>query len=145
VLGDFNIHVDQPLDNFSSSFSTLLNTFDLKQHITDPTHSSGHTLDLLVTKSSTILTTLGTCEPSLSDHSAVFWKIPAFVTSRPTRIIKTYRKFSSINTDLFSADIVASSVYSNPAPNLSAYIIQFCPHFNSRQTCSTKDWLLSSC
>ena len=48
ITGDFNIHVDILSDPFSKSFSNLLETFDLKLHITFPTHNSGYTLDLLI-------------------------------------------------------------------------------------------------
>ncbi len=39
ITGDFNIHVDILSDPLSKSFSNLLETFDLKQHITFPTHN----------------------------------------------------------------------------------------------------------
>ena len=53
--GDFNFHVDDPLAPHVSSFLDLLSTFNLTQHITYPTHNSTHTLDLLITRSTSSL------------------------------------------------------------------------------------------
>src|SRR5271155_5102023 len=72
ITGDFNIHVDILSDPFSKSFSNLLETFDLKQHITFSTHDRGHTLDLLITrKNSTIIPDINYTIPGISDHHAI--------------------------------------------------------------------------
>ena len=56
ITGDFNYHVDCTSDPTVSQFLSLLDAFDLTQLITFPTHSSGHTLDLFITRhSSTIV------------------------------------------------------------------------------------------
>ena len=51
LAGDFNIHFDLSSDSQTIRFNDILKTFDLIQHVASPTHSSGHTLDLIVTKS----------------------------------------------------------------------------------------------
>ena len=112
-------------DGFAIAFSTLLDTFGLIQHISMPTHSSGHTLDLLITKNSTTLPESGTTDPFLSDHSAIFFKLPIVYNPRPSRTVKVVRKFSAINSQNFSADILDSSLYSEPASTLSEYTEQF--------------------
>jgi len=125
IMGDFNIHMDVANDGFAIAFSTLLDTFGLIQHISMPTHSSGHTLDLLITKNSTTLPESGTTDPFLSDHSAIFFKLPIVYNPRPSRTVKVVRKFSAINSQNFSADILDSSLYSEPASTLSEYTEQF--------------------
>ena len=50
IGGDFNTHVDNPNDRNGQMFSDLLESLGLKQHIVGPTHKSGHTLDLLITR-----------------------------------------------------------------------------------------------
>ena len=125
AIGDFNLHLDQPDDTYSNSFNTLLETFDLRQHITSSTHTSGHILDLLITKSTSSVSTSGVTDFCLSDHKAVHCQIPTNVTSRPTRIYKTVRKISSIDTVEFSSDIMSSSLYTNPEPTLSKFCLQF--------------------
>ena len=52
ISGDFDFHLDDPSDNARKTFTDLLETFGLSQHVTTPTHSSGHTMDLLILRSS---------------------------------------------------------------------------------------------
>ncbi|KAL7378551.1 hypothetical protein ABVT39_015497 [Epinephelus coioides] len=49
ITGDFHLHIDNTSDPVPREFFNLLNCFDFKQHITQPTHSRGHTLDLVIT------------------------------------------------------------------------------------------------
>ena len=58
ILGDFNIHMDVNNDSECKQFTSLLASFDLVQHVHGPTHSRGHTLDLIITKKTTKSQTL---------------------------------------------------------------------------------------
>jgi len=49
VCGDFNVHVDHPDDFYAVQLAQLLLTFDCIQHVAEPTHTAGHTLDLCQT------------------------------------------------------------------------------------------------
>ena len=51
ICGDFNLHLDDLLDNYSKKLMDLQETFSLSQHVSRPTHQSGHTLDLIITHS----------------------------------------------------------------------------------------------
>ena len=51
ISGDFNFHLDDLCDNDTKKFMDLLETFRLSQHVSGPTHLSGHTLDLIITPS----------------------------------------------------------------------------------------------
>ncbi len=123
IMGDFNVHLDSQDDHYSAAFSSILEAFDLKQHISSPTHSSGHILDLLITRDKTLMIDFGVSEQSLSDDSAIFCKLPVTVNSLLTRTVTTYRKLSSIDFGAFSADIMASSLYSNPSLTPASYSI----------------------
>ncbi len=49
IAGDFNIHIDNAEIKTTKEIITVLNTFDLIQHVHGPTHNNrGHTLDLLI-------------------------------------------------------------------------------------------------
>ncbi len=50
IAGDFNIHTDNAEIKTTKEIITVLNTFDLSQHVHGPTHNRGHTLDLLITR-----------------------------------------------------------------------------------------------
>src|SRR6267154_1483499 len=76
---------------FSTSFLSLLRTFDLTQLVSFPTHSDGHTLDLLITRaSSSILSNIdySILPSSFSDHSAILSSLNVPSSSRPPSITK---------------------------------------------------------
>ena len=48
IIGHFNFHMDDTADRYSAHFGSLLELFNLKQHVAVPTHRSGHILDLVI-------------------------------------------------------------------------------------------------
>jgi len=54
IVGDLNIHVDTPSCQFSADFLSVLEWLGLQQHVEVPTHTKGHTLDLVITDSASI-------------------------------------------------------------------------------------------
>src|SRR5437899_5680938 len=66
ITGDFNFHVDDPNSSFGSSFHSFLDTFGLSQLVSFPTRTAGHTLDLLITRSSSTLFLISTMPVRLS-------------------------------------------------------------------------------
>lgn len=52
LTGDYNVHVDVTSDYDAMKFADLLECFGLVQHVTEPTHEDGHTLDLIITRCS---------------------------------------------------------------------------------------------
>ena len=126
ISGDFNIHIDTPLAPYVSSFLTLLDTFDLQQHVNFPTHTSGHTLDLLISKSSsTLISETDYSNPALSDHYAVLSILSIPIPSRLPRITKFIRSISKVDPVKFSNDILKSVLYTSPASTLDSYLLQF--------------------
>ncbi|XP_039608793.1 uncharacterized protein LOC120528703 [Polypterus senegalus] len=47
LLGDFNIHMDNSNHPLTKDFSSCLDSLDFKQYVNFPTHTKGHTLDLV--------------------------------------------------------------------------------------------------
>ena len=45
IVGDFNFHYDVPTNTYTSRLIDLLDSFNLRQSLTTPTHRSGHILD----------------------------------------------------------------------------------------------------
>lgn len=50
MVGDFNFHVNDASDRSAQRFLRLLEAFNLKQHFWVPTHRSGNTLGLVITR-----------------------------------------------------------------------------------------------
>jgi len=106
VTGDFNVHVDVHDDVNATRLRALLQSFDCVQHVDQPTHRDGHTLDLVVTSSDTKLSHLHVGD-LLSDHALVTFSLgmkrPRAVRQRTT--IRPWKKFCR---SAFEADLAAS-------------------------------------
>ena len=50
ILGDFNIHIDVPSDVDARKLQDLFDCLGLEQHVREPTHTRGHTLDLIISR-----------------------------------------------------------------------------------------------
>ncbi|KAK6195692.1 hypothetical protein SNE40_001064 [Patella caerulea] len=114
IAGDFNIHVDSVTDTHSSQFKELFHSFGLVQHVDNPTHRLGHTLDLLLTKADeSIISQVIVIDPQLSDHSAVHFIVPfkPQTTLPPCNV--EYRKFRNINKDKFKEALLTLPISSN--------------------------------
>ncbi len=44
IVGDFNIHVDNEKDALGSAFIDILNSIEVRQHVSGPTDSRNHTM-----------------------------------------------------------------------------------------------------
>ncbi len=70
IVGDFNIHVDNPQDSGTKELFCGLDNYGLTHHVMKPTHKKGHTLDLVISKGLYISKVVVT-DVALSDHSCV--------------------------------------------------------------------------
>ncbi len=52
ILGDFNLHLDDTGDSTVRKFEHMLESLNLKQHVTTTTQKHGHILDLIITRAS---------------------------------------------------------------------------------------------
>jgi exonuclease III len=77
LLGDLNFHMDIPTDVDQQRLSDMLESMNLKQWVNEPTHNSGHTLDLLVTRSSeSIVAAVNVTDLNLfADHAIIGSKL----------------------------------------------------------------------
>jgi len=67
ITGDFNFHVDDSSDKSAMSFLDICSTFGLLQHVREPTHRGGHSLDLVLS-SEVHVADLNVCPLTPSDH-----------------------------------------------------------------------------
>ena len=63
------MHIDNPENIYANDLLLLIDTFNLTEHVQGPTHSHGHTLDLVITKGLNI--TLAVKDLALSDHFCI--------------------------------------------------------------------------
>ena len=71
ILGDFNVHYDDTSDHQANHLKSLLIGFSLQQHISDATHLSGHTLDLVISRQDKLVLTSTAIDLMISDHKVI--------------------------------------------------------------------------
>jgi endonuclease/exonuclease/phosphatase family metal-dependent hydrolase len=72
ISGDINIHVEDSLDAEAIRCAELLDTFDMVQHVTEPTHKCGGMLDFVITfKDCNIANVQADPAGVISDHALV--------------------------------------------------------------------------
>ncbi|XP_072028487.1 uncharacterized protein [Amphiura filiformis] len=125
ITGDFNYHVDVVDDRDACAFKDLIDEAGLQQHVSGPTHRSGHTLDLMLSlKDSSLISDVGTEQSLPSDHYAVLCTLnfarPAAVKQR-----LRYRKIREIDIDEFRNDIASSEMYTHPGTNVNELANQY--------------------
>jgi len=105
VLGDFNIHVNNLRDKSASDFNNMLKSFNLTQHVNQPTHQLGNTLDLVITNTGNdAIQAVNVENNHLSDHHSVVVTLNATQPERQQKLIK-FRKIRSIDVGDFNGDI----------------------------------------
>ena len=69
LVGDINIHMDNPSSHYTPQFNQTLAATGFQQHIHVPTHHHGHTLDILVSRDdSSIVNTVAVVDIGLCDN-----------------------------------------------------------------------------
>ena len=111
IVGDFNFHLDSIYDINTVRLQCILDSFNLKQHVKEPTHASGHILDLIITRASDeTVKNVSILDPLISDHFAVLFQSSCFIKKPYARKEIAYRKLKSIDKDQLVNDITSSSL-----------------------------------
>ena len=105
IVSDFNIHVDELNDSNALHFLKLLNTFNLCQQVSLPTHNSGHILDLIITNaSSNLIICPYVLDSYISDHKTVCVDID-LPKPAVNKVTFSCRPINKINFTNFNQDI----------------------------------------
>ena len=114
IAGDFNLHLEDVSSIDAVKFADLLHCTGLQQHVHGPTHSKGHTLDLLITRSTDqILHSIRTEDSLNSDHSLVIFGM-RIQRPRNKKITTARRDLRNINIAQLQ-DNLANSFANYPA------------------------------
>lgn len=128
ITGDFNIHVDEPLDPLTKQFSSLLNSCNAVQHVNIATHRDNHTLDLVVTPTLSALdpTSVTILPYSPSDHFPVVFSINhGKANSAPNTSTKSFRRINNIDIEQFCSDLENSTLIKSPSSDLVELVQQY--------------------
>ncbi len=101
--GDFNHHMNKPYKPDVIKFNEVITTFNKIQHVIEPTHEHGNTLDLIITNPQTSLIS-HKVDIQASDHNIILMDMSLNKPSKKKRTI-TFRKIKSIDTAAFMKDV----------------------------------------
>ena len=104
MLGNFNIHMDKPEHPDTITFNEFLESFDLFNLTTFPTHISKHTLDLVITSSHRCIKSIEQGH-FLSDHCFIDVTLHLSRTEPLKKQIK-FCKLKNINSTQFHMDLM---------------------------------------
>ncbi|KAK7916761.1 hypothetical protein WMY93_012522 [Mugilogobius chulae] len=74
IIGDFNIHVCCTTKEMTKEFLNVLDSFNLIQSVSEPTHEKGHTLDLVLSHGLDV-SVKEICDISISDHLPILFTV----------------------------------------------------------------------
>ncbi|GFS23870.1 telomerase protein component 1 [Elysia marginata] len=110
LIGNFNIHVENENNSQGKWLMELFYSLNLEQHICEPTHDGGHTLDLLVTpKNNSFIKFDKVDECHFSDHKSIHFIISA-KKPKPSRKTLKYRKTKNNDIEAFKRSKVEAEV-----------------------------------
>ena len=105
IVGDFNFHVDNTRNSDTITFNKILESFNLQQHVNEPTHKQGHTLDLIITRNEDrLVNDIKVHDPVISDHMSVHCTLQLQKPQLQQTEIN-YRKLNDINMSSFNQDL----------------------------------------
>ena len=125
ILGDFNFHVDDPSNAHAARFLNILDSYNLEQHVKTKTHTHGHTLDLVITRSGEIeVRDLELDDTVPSDHSAVVFTLPYSAPGYKKHTL-SFRQWKKINTESIKDSIRDSDLLNVKCDNVADYITNY--------------------
>ena len=129
IVGDFNIHVCCDSKPFVKDFLRAIDSFNLVQFVTGPTHEKGHTLDLVLSHGLNVCIQ-DLCSTQISDHLPVLFslKLPR-APAKPCALTRTRHVIKSSTTEEFSKAFGLVST-----PDLSSSVEDATSMFNSACT-----------
>ena len=124
IVGDFNLHIDQKNRPEVTRFQHLLDSFGLQVIITGPTHISGHTLDLVISRKDSGIIDKVQISDLISDHMSIILDINLQTrNSAPSQ--KQYRAIKNIDLNSLNDDFKNSDLVNTPSDDLDTLVNQF--------------------
>ena len=112
MVSDFNVHVNDASDRSAQWFLLILEAFNLKQHVWVPTHMSGNTLDLVITRADErTARDFDVFDPVISVHYLISCSLALPEKAFERRKVN-YRKLKLIDLQELSDDISDSPLVS---------------------------------
>ena len=109
IIGDFNINLNTSCSN-SKSFHSLIESFDLNQKVSFPTHVHRHTLNLLLIKSNNDSISYAHTSDAFSSSFTLNLTTPRSQTNATV----IFCKYHGIDKENMKTDLLASEFLTSP-------------------------------
>ncbi len=134
IVGDFNIHVENEKDALGSAFIDILNSIEVRQDLSGPTHCRNHTLDLILSHGIDVNgVDILQQSDDISDHYLVLCKLHIAKAVNSTPFYKYCRTITSTTKDCFVSKLPDLSKFlsiSNSAEKLDDVTETMDSHFS---------------
>ena len=121
LMGDYNIHVDEPHKSETKRFNDILASNGYCQLINEPTHKKGHTLDLLIiNENDPIIHKHQVLPPFYSDHRFITCSVNHVKPPRVKMVISS-RQFGKMKPEQFTdllRERMSDFPYDSEDPNI---------------------------
>lgn len=126
MLGDFNFHLDNLADPDTVKLLNIMNCEDLKQLVSGPTHSAGHTLEGIFSNL-TNLTFIALLPLTWSDHHAVVFNLhpPEVYRPRLPKSTTSFRSWNKVDGE------IANTLLSSTLPEFPSNLDEATATYNS--------------
>ena len=107
--GDVNICLDRRDDASCQQFTELLTSFDLLQHVDQPTHDLSGILDVVVTRSDLAHPVAEVVDVGISDHRLIKWTLDV-ESSPPVYEMSSWRSWHGFDAETFRSALRESNL-----------------------------------
>ena len=105
-----NFHLDDLSDRDAIAFLDLLDSCGLRQHVHEPTHKDGHTLDVIISRTSDeLISNVAVLNGLPSDHKPVKCLVDVRKPA-PVKVKVCSRNLRSIDLNHFKGEITSSTL-----------------------------------
>ena len=113
LVGDMNIHFNNPLQSLTKQTLTTLCLYNLVQIINKPTHRCGHIINWVIVRPDNDIHIKSTATDSLeSDHYCTKFYFNVSV-SKPSTSYRTVKNIANIDRSSFIAELFSASEFSS--------------------------------
>src|SRR6218665_532186 len=112
IMGDLNLQLKDPTHPESATFAMITEQFNLTQHVAEPTHKLGGSLDVIVTRDDCQVTDVTVHPPILSDHGLVMASI-LFIYEPLLLITRRIRHWKKLDRAAFRSALQAEPLFND--------------------------------
>ena len=138
LTGDFNFHYEKSDSKNVEALADLTSSYGLFQFVVGPSHTMGHTLDLVFANRSEFdFPFIHPVNLEISDHFPIMFDLPVFNNVTQCKKQVSYRNIKSVDRASFSRNLCVS--LNNKFSSLNLDDVDFHDHYNMFSECAVEE------